>query len=88
MKKWTVLVGLTFWVGMVWGQVMEHTFAGMDFVSDLDAATRDELLMLRSRYISARREYHTGKIKSSDFHHERQGVAEGLLDLIKRLFIK
>ncbi|MBC7775934.1 MAG: hypothetical protein H7246_10910, partial [Phycisphaerae bacterium] len=67
---------------------LELAFAGLDFVSNMDTATRDELLMLRSRYISARREYHSGKIKSPDFYHERQGVAEGLLDMIKRLFVK
>jgi hypothetical protein len=65
---------------------LEVVFMGLDFVPDLDDATRHELLLLRSRYISARREYHTGRSPVSDFERVQAGVAEGLLTLIKRLF--
>jgi hypothetical protein len=65
---------------------VEVVFMGLDFVPDLDDATRDELLLLRSRYISARREYHTGRNNGSDFERVQAGVAQGLLTLIKRLF--
>lgn len=64
---------------------LEVVFSAVACMPGLDAAAREEWIALRSRYVSAKKEYHAGRGSSSDFQTARAQVVAGLQGLIARL---
>lgn len=68
---------------------IEVVFTGLDCArGEMDEMSLAHLVLLRNRYFSSRKEYHTGKIDHADFRKERIGVVDGLHNLIKSVLPK
>lgn len=64
---------------------LDVVFSAVACLPGLDTTVREEWIALRSRYVSAKKEYHAGRGSSSDFQTGRARVVAGLNMLIERL---